>query len=75
MSYAQSTNAGHISAPNSLSAMLGGLKDKFMQRRSYRETVNALSQLSNHELADLGLSRGSIQNDAWTAVYGDHQQR
>ncbi len=74
MSYASNTHAGRPSAIQTLSAMLSNMKHKFVQRRSYRETVNALSHLSSHELADLGLSRGSIHADAWRAVYGTRHQ-
>jgi uncharacterized protein YjiS (DUF1127 family) len=28
--------------------------------RRYRETINELSRLSNHELSDLGISRSEI---------------
>lgn len=35
----------------------------------YRATVNALSQLSNRELADIGLTRGDIRHVAWRASF------
>ncbi|WP_324752617.1 DUF1127 domain-containing protein [Roseovarius sp. Pro17] len=74
MSYASNSHAVRPSAIQTLSAMLGNMKHKFVQRRSYRQTVNALSHLSDHELTDLGLSRGSIHADAWHAVYGTRHQ-
>lgn len=36
--------------------------------RSYRQTVNELSRLSNRELADLGIARGEIHSVARRAI-------
>lgn len=36
--------------------------------RTYRQTVNELSRLSNRELADLGIARGEIHSVARKAV-------
>ena len=70
MSYASHTHTGRATLTQSIMAALSDMKTRIAQRRSYRQTVNALSQLSEHELADLGLSRSSVHSDAWQAVYG-----
>lgn len=70
MSYTSHAHAGRAPAGHTLSAAFGEMKNKMARRRSYRQTVNALSDLSDHELADLGLSRSTIPSHAWQAVYG-----
>ena len=42
----------------------------FAKHRMYRRTVRELSALSGAELADLGLSHGSVHSAAYEAVYG-----
>jgi len=74
MSYASHAHAGRPSAGHGLSAAFSDMKNKMARRRSYRQTVNALSALSDHELADLGLSRSTISSQAWQAVYGSRHQ-
>ena len=46
------------------------LAEKISARRVYRTTVRELSELTNRELADLGLSRGTIRAVAYEAAYG-----
>jgi uncharacterized protein YjiS (DUF1127 family) len=41
----------------------------FSKWMMYRRTVRELSQLSTHELNDLGLSRGNIHATAYDVVY------
>lgn len=44
---------------------------KFLaERRLYRETVSELSQLTDRELADLGIHRATIGDVARESVYG-----
>ncbi len=61
---AQATVAGTIVS------VFSGLKQRFVQARSFRKTVAELSALSNRELADLDLSRDAIYAIARTSVYG-----
>lgn len=72
MSFA--SHAGRANGTHSLAAAFGDMKNKVARRRSYRQTITALSQLSDHELADLGLSRSTIPSHAWQAVYGTRRQ-
>lgn len=49
-------------------AVLENAKTRFVRYRMYRQTVNELSALSNHELADLGLHRSMIRRVALQAA-------
>ena len=37
------------------------ISEKMNARRRYREAVTELSQLSDHDLSDIGISRGDIE--------------
>lgn len=54
-----------------LSAAIYSLMNTVANYRSYRRTVRELSELSNHDLADLGLHRSAIRSAAAKAVYGE----
>jgi uncharacterized protein YjiS (DUF1127 family) len=54
-------------------AWLDELGAKFARFRLYRQTVNKLSELSNRELADLGLNRSLIKRVAYQAAYENNQ--
>jgi uncharacterized protein YjiS (DUF1127 family) len=45
------------------------LSTKFARFRLFRQTLNELSELSNRELADLGLNRSIIKRVAYQAAY------
>lgn len=45
-------------------------RDAYAQHRLYVKTMNELKSLSARELADLGLSRSSLHDTAYMAVYG-----
>lgn len=53
-----------------LSAAIYAAMQRFVNYRTYRRTVNELSQLSAHDLADLGLHRSEIRRVAHETVYG-----
>jgi uncharacterized protein YjiS (DUF1127 family) len=42
----------------------------YAQRRLYTQTMNALKSMSTGELNDFGLSRSSLHDTAYAAVYG-----
>ncbi|MEP3347877.1 MAG: DUF1127 domain-containing protein [Litoreibacter sp.] len=46
------------------------LAERRAKNRVFRETLNELQALSGRELADLGMSRGSIKAVAYEAAYG-----
>ncbi|RBW61062.1 DUF1127 domain-containing protein [Ruegeria sp. A3M17] len=52
----------------SLASLIQATKTRFAQYRIYRQTVNELSELSNRELADLGLQRSMIRRLAQQAA-------
>ena len=50
------------SAPaTGLASLIEAAKTRYGRYRIYRQTVNELSELSNRELADLGLHRSMIR--------------
>ncbi|MGX0975552.1 uncharacterized protein YjiS (DUF1127 family) [Roseovarius sp. MBR-51] len=53
-----------------LSAAVYAAMQRIANYRTYRRTVNELSQLSTHDLADLGLHRSEILRVAHETVYG-----
>ena len=67
-------NTTHFAAHRgSLFAPLAGwfhsLREQFARRRNYRRTLNELSTLNAHQLADLGLHRSSLRQTAHQAAY------
>lgn len=53
-----------------IAARIADWKEQLELRASYRTTVRELSALSDVELWDLGLNRGSIRHVAKMATYG-----
>ncbi|WP_170758751.1 DUF1127 domain-containing protein [Ruegeria lacuscaerulensis] len=51
-----------------LTSLFEAAKTRFTRYRIYRQTVNELSELSNRELADLGLHRSMIRRVALQAA-------
>jgi len=45
-------------------------REAYAQHRLYVSTMNELKSLSTRELSDLGLSRSSLHDTAYMAVYG-----
>ena len=50
--------------------LFAGLRRSFADYREYLATYEELSALSDHRLADIGLSRLNIREIARAAVYG-----
>lgn len=66
----------HISAAPTAGAFanwVAGLRSRFATWRLYRSTMRELGDLTNAELADIGLARPGIPFVAWHAVYGDQR--
>ncbi len=59
--YSRPAPFGAISVYRLVSA-LDNLRSSFVAWQNSRSTANALSKLSDHELADIGLSRSDINN-------------
>jgi len=56
-----------------LAAWFHSVREQFTRRRNFRRTLNELSSLNAHQLADLGLHRSSLRQTAHQAAY--HQIR
>lgn len=64
-----STNSAHKDASTfGFASLVETAKTRFARYRLYRQTVNELSDLSDRELADLGLHRSMIRRLAMQAA-------
>jgi len=70
MAYVSNTNATSLSLVQRFEEFRAQLVEAAAQRKIYRATVAELSELSNRELADLGLHRSMIKRIALEAAYG-----
>ena len=70
MAYVTTTRIAHQDGNRRLAGLFGALKTAIAQRRVYMQTTAELNQLSDRELADLGLSRVNIAEVAHEAAYG-----
>jgi len=52
--------SGGVSIGQTLSNLTANLARRFVQFRTYHRTLNELSTLSDHELADIGIHRANI---------------
>lgn len=55
--------------------MMARLKIWFARRQIYKQTLKELNQLTDYELSDLGLNRGTIYDVANEAAYGKEFHR
>jgi uncharacterized protein YjiS (DUF1127 family) len=62
MTYLSHTDraSGGMSIGSSLSNLKASLTQRWNQFRTYHRTLNELSTLSDHELADIGVHRANI---------------
>ena len=51
--------------------IFGDLRRRYSQYRTYHKTLSEMRQLSDRELADLGLHRSMLKRLALQAVYGE----
>lgn len=70
MAYVNTARAAKSGWADRIAAMLTGGRDAFAKRRVYVQTVEELNRLTDRELADLGISRLSIEDVARDAAYG-----
>ncbi len=52
-----------------LQNFLSEMAVKWSKRRGYRQTISELQALSDHELDDIGISRGQIEMMAYQSTY------
>jgi uncharacterized protein YjiS (DUF1127 family) len=53
-----------------IATLMGNVRDSMARRAVYRQTLRELNDLSNRDLADLGLNRGVIRSVAYEAAWG-----
>jgi len=68
MAYAVN-NTSSVSILDRATAFITRQREAYAQRSLYLKTMNELKSLSTRELNDLGLSRSSLHDTAYTAVY------
>lgn len=56
-------------AHGEVTGLVQGIRLRLARRKAYRDTINALSALSDRELADLGITRSQIADTARACVY------
>ena len=71
MAYVTTTRIEARHGAGRISGLFDSLKTAIARRRIYSQTLSELNQLSDRELADLGLSRFSIVQTAYEAAYGE----
>jgi len=70
MAYINTTRTAHVSLADRFAAALKSVKEAMHRRKLFMATKRELSQLSNRELTDLGISRSMITRIALEAAYG-----
>jgi len=70
MAYVTAKHASNTSLMERVSDFIATQRQAYADHRLYVRTMNELKSLSNRELADLGLSRASLHDTAYQAVYG-----
>lgn len=70
MAYANTTRTAASSWAEKIANLRADVTEALAKRRVYRTTVAELNQLSNRELADLGIARSAIRGIATEAAYG-----
>lgn len=71
MAFITETRTYGITLAQRFTALLENVAAARAQRKVYTATVNELDNLTNRELADLGLTRASIKSIAFEAAYGN----
>lgn len=70
MAYAATTATAHFGLVDRIRVFFNDYKEASARQSQYRKTVAELSALTNHELADIGIGRGQIQDIAREHAYG-----
>ena len=53
-----------------IASFVANVRDTIARRSVYRQTLRELNELSNRDLAELGLNRGAIRGVAYEAAWG-----
>ena len=70
MAYVSEIRAAHLGLGERFVAMMASFAERKARYTQYRTTVNELSQLTNRDLADIGLNRSQIKSIAYEHAYG-----
>ncbi|MGH1329880.1 MAG: DUF1127 domain-containing protein [Paracoccaceae bacterium] len=70
MAYVHSVRTADAGIADRISAIFKDLSERLAQYATYRKTLRELGELSNRDLADLGLHRSSLRAVAMEAAYG-----
>lgn len=70
MAYATETRAAGGPLLQKVAEFRAFVADRFARYQVYRETMGELTNLSDRDLADLGIARGDIHRLAVEAAYG-----
>ncbi|MFT6605007.1 MAG: hypothetical protein ACJA2X_000183 [Halocynthiibacter sp.] len=70
MAYVHSVRTADAGITDRISAVFKDLGERYSQYATYRKTLRELGELSNRELADLGIHRSSLRAIAIEAAYG-----
>ncbi|AVW91540.1 DUF1127 domain-containing protein [Celeribacter baekdonensis] len=69
MAYANDIRSAAPASSASFGGLFKSLAERFARYKVYRETVLELSGLTDRDLADMGMSRASINAVAYEAAY------
>ena len=64
------TTAASFQRADAFGATVDALRTSLRQWALYRRTIRELSELSNRELADLGLNHSTLRSEAYASVHG-----
>ncbi len=70
MAYINASRAAHVTLADRFAALVKSVRESLRRRNVFLATKRELNQLSNRELADLGISRSMITRIALEAAYG-----
>ena len=70
MAYAIANTTFSASILERAATFFANQREAYAQHRLYTETLNELKSMSTRDLNDLGLSRASLRDTAYAAVYG-----
>ncbi len=71
MAYANTSRAASFGLRDRIAAMVRAWNEGAARRRVYRQTLDELSELSDRDLADLGIHRSMINRVALQAANGN----
>ena len=71
MAFLTDTFSAQGTLGDNFAAFVANIKEARTKRAVYKQTFNELANLSNRELADLGMHRSAIRRIAYETDYGN----